>query len=65
MTLHLYPYPNPFWFETTRKNWQNATQMGGKSLFDAQNASFRSLGLVFAFCGYQRMNRARDLGACP
>jgi hypothetical protein len=45
---------SPFWFESTRDDWQNATQSSVKRLFQALNASFRSLGLVFAFSSHQR-----------
>jgi hypothetical protein len=44
---------NPFWFESTRESWQNATQSSVKRLFQAFDASFRSLGLVFAVSSHQ------------
>jgi hypothetical protein len=56
---------NPFWFENTRQGWQNATQSSFKRLFQGFNASFRSLGLVFAFSSHQRFIRARNLGPAP
>jgi len=56
-----YSHSNPFWFESTRKSRQNATQTSVKRLFQALNASFRSLGLVFAFCPYQRFFLAHAL----
>jgi hypothetical protein len=55
------PNSTPFWFENTRKSRQNATQSSVKRLFQAFSASFRSLGLVFAFCPYQRFVHARAL----
>jgi hypothetical protein len=51
----------PFWFESTRQSWQNATQSSVKRLFQALSASFRSLGLVFAFSLYQRFIHARAM----
>ncbi|WP_157838116.1 hypothetical protein [Pseudomonas sp. PH1b] len=53
---------SPFWFENTRQSWQSATQLGLKRLFQGSNASFRSLGLVFAFSPHQRLTRARISG---
>jgi hypothetical protein len=44
---------NPFWFESTRESWQNATQSSVKRLFQGFGASFRSLGLVFAVSSHQ------------
>jgi hypothetical protein len=44
---------NPFWFESTRKSWQSATQSSVKRLFQGDDASFRSLGLVFAVSSHQ------------
>jgi hypothetical protein len=52
---------SPFWFETTRESWQNATQSSVKRLFQGLSASFRSLGLVFAFSSHQRVIHARAL----
>jgi len=43
------PDVSPFWFENTRESWHNATTLSVERTFQAFNASFRSLGLVFAF----------------
>jgi hypothetical protein len=55
----------PFWVEKPLKSRTDATQSSLKRLFQAFNASFRSLGLVFAFSPYQRFTRARDPGPAP
>jgi hypothetical protein len=55
------PNSNPFWFETTRPGWQSATQSSVKRPFQALHASFRSLGLVFAFSSRQRFFLAHAL----
>ncbi|VCU66175.1 hypothetical protein [Pseudomonas synxantha] len=56
--LHPYSSHSPFWFESSRQSWQNATVSRHKPLFQGFNASFRSLGLVFAFSLYQRVPQA-------
>jgi len=56
-----YPPLIPFWFETTRQSWQNATQKSVKRLFQAIDASFQSLGLVFAFSSNKRFFLAHAL----
>ena len=56
--LHPPHLSSPFWFESSRQSWQNATVSRQNCLFQGFNASFRSLGLVFAFSLYQRMPQA-------
>jgi hypothetical protein len=63
--LHSGANTSPFWFENTRQRWQNATEPGFKRLFQGMRASFRSLGLVFAFSPPQRLSRARTSGPAP
>ncbi|AZD19719.1 hypothetical protein C4K24_0387 [Pseudomonas chlororaphis subsp. aurantiaca] len=53
---------SPFWFESTQRSRQNAAKENFKRLFQGSSASFRSLGLVFAFSRYQRLIRARNPG---
>jgi hypothetical protein len=53
----------PFWFESTQRSRQNAAKENFIRLFQGLNASFRSLGLVFAFSPYQRVIRARNPGS--
>ncbi|AZD05834.1 hypothetical protein C4K26_0402 [Pseudomonas chlororaphis] len=56
------PIHSPFWFESTQRSRQNAVKQNFKRLFQGLSASFRSLGLVFAFSRYQRLIRARNPG---
>jgi hypothetical protein len=61
--MHGHPGGFPFWFASAPAKPATVNEWADNGPIFSNRASFRSLGLVFAFSPHQRINFARDSGS--